>query len=65
VLVPCLVWLTAYLNWDSAAPITRIKVVGGVGAAIGALIGLAGVLTLARRHAPDRIPTATARETER
>jgi hypothetical protein len=39
--------------------------VGGVGVAIGALIVVAGVLTLTRRHAPDRIPTATARDTER
>jgi hypothetical protein len=67
-LVPALVWLVAYMSWDSNAPITRIKVVGGIAVAIGGLLALAGAVTIARaKHRPGDppIPIATARERDR
>jgi hypothetical protein len=64
ILVPATVWLLAYANWDSNAPVTRIKVVGGVTIAIGGLLALAGLVMLLRarsRQDDDPIPPATAR----
>jgi nitrate reductase gamma subunit len=65
VLVPSLVWLLAYMDWDSASPVTRIKVVGGVAVAVGGSLVLAGLVMLWRsRIDPEQIPTATARTRE-
>jgi hypothetical protein len=62
IFVPCFGWLVAFANWDSNAPVTRIKVVGGVASLIGGLLMLAGIVTLIRgRKMPEVIPRAQAR----
>lgn len=64
VAVPALVWLFVYFNWDTDAPITRIKVVGGVATAIGMMLVVAGsaMLWKARRPPRPEIPEAVARQ---
>ena len=63
VFVPALIWLVAYFNWDTDAPVTRIKVVGGVATAIGMLLVIAGFAMLwnARKRPLPEIPEAVAR----
>ena len=64
ILVPALIWLIAYFNWDSDEPVTRIKAIGGITVTIGALILLAGLVTLwrARKRPMPEVPEAVARE---
>ena len=61
VFAPTLIWLLVYLNWDSTAPVTRVKVVGGVAIVIGLLLTIAGFITIVRARSRP-LPTAIARD---
>jgi hypothetical protein len=59
--VPAMIWLVIYVNWDTSAPVTRIKVVGGTAVAIGLALTIAGFIMIVRaRRRP--LPAAIARK---
>lgn len=48
-------WLAVYVNWEGPAPVTRVKVVGGIAVAIGGCLMVAGLVmwVRARRYRSD------------
>ena len=61
--VPAMLWLVVYANWDTHAPVTRIKLVGGATIAIGLALTIAGLITI-RRARRRPLPAAIARKTK-